>query len=317
MKQVKSSMRTAGIDVAKAKLDVAVHGLEDEQQVANDEAGFAGLAEWLRARRVGRVGVEASGGYERAVVAYLRVRGLQVVVHQPAEIRAFARFKRIRAKNDRIDARLIAAATVQVEAVRAAGDPEIQELAERLTAYEQAADLAAKIKTLLEHVTLPDLKRQYQAELKTLLTWKKALAKDLLDRIAQHPQLAPRLRLLMSLPGVGPIIAASLVVRMPELGRMTRGEAAALAGVAPFDRDTGESRGQRHILGGRARPRRMLYIAALVAKRSDPAARTFAQRLTALGKKPKVVLVALMRKLIEAANLVLARGTPWVQLSAK
>lgn len=315
MKQGEITTRTAGIDVAKAKLDVAVHGLEDELQVTNDEAGLARLSDWLQARQVVRIGIEASGGYERKAVAWLGAHSFEMVVHQPGEVRSFARFKRIRAKNDRIDARLIAEATVHVETVRAACDPELQALAERLTAYEQAADLVAKVKTFLEHVTLPDLKAQYQAQLKTLQAWKKALAKDLLARIAQHPQLKPRLRLLLSLPGVGPIVAASLVIRMPELGRMRRGEAAALAGVAPFDRDSGDSRGERHIFGGRARVRRMLYIAALAAKRTDPAARAFAQRLAANGKKPKVVIVAVCRKLIEAANLVLGRGTPWVQLN--
>ncbi len=313
LKQDKSSTRTAGIDVAKAKLDVAVHGLEDELLVANDKAGFARLGQWLQARQVGRVGVEASGGYERAVVAHLRSEGFEVVVHQPAEVRAFARFKRIRAKNDRIDARLIAAATVQVEAVRTAGDVELQALAERLTAYEQAADLVAQLKTMLEHVTLADLKLEHEAQLKTLKAWKKSLAKELLARIAEHPKLGSRQTLLNSLAGIGPIIAASLVIRMPELGHMKRGEAAALAGVAPFDKDSGNSRGERHIFGGRARVRRMLYLAATVAKRIDPGARAFAQRLAAAGKKPKVVIIAVSRKLIEAANLVLQRGTPWVK----
>jgi transposase len=312
MEQGESSTKVAGIDAAKAKLDVAVHGLEDELQVVNDEAGFLRLAEWLQARRVGRVGIEATGGYERRVVAFLQARGLEVVTHQPAEVRAFARFKRIRAKNDRIDARVIAAATAQVETVRAACDPILQELAERLTAYEQAADLVAKLKTFLEHVSLADLKAQYRAQLEVAQAWKQGLAKDLLARLAQEPRLAARFRLLRSLSGFGPIVAASLVIRMPELGRLARGQAASLVGVAPFDRDTGASRGERHIFGGRVRPRRMLYLAALAAKRSDPAVRAFAKRLTAAGKKPKVVLVAVMRKLIEAANLVLGRGTPWV-----
>jgi transposase len=312
MKQGDISTRSAGIDVAKAKLDVAVQGLEDELQAANDPAGFLSLVQWLRARGVARVGVEASGGYERPVVAALREAGLEVVIHQPAEVRAFARFKRIRAKNDRIDARVIAAATAQVEAVRAASDPALQELAERLTAYEQAADMVARLKTFLEHVGLEDLKVQHQAQLKIAKAWKQSLAKDLLARLEKDPRLAARLRLLRSLPGVGPLVAASLVIRMPELGALGKGQAASLAGVAPFDRDTGNSRGERHIFGGRARPRRMLYLAALVAKRIDPAAKAFARRLTAAGKKPKVVIVAVMRKLIEAANLVLGRGTPWV-----
>jgi len=270
------------------------------------------LVAWLRERQVVRVGLEASGGYERAVAGWLRVAGFEVVVHQPAEIRAFARFKRIKAKNDRIDARLIALATAQVDAVRAACDPRIVELAERLTAYEQAADRLAQMKTCLEQVTLADLKAGLQAQLRAAQLWKTQLARDLLSRIKAHPDLAQRYELLRSLPGFGPMVAAEQLIRMPELGRLERGRAAALIGVAPFDRDTGQTKGERHIWGGRSRPRRLLYIAALAASRFDPNFRAFVLRLKTAGKAPKVALTAAMRKLIEAANLVLARATPWV-----
>jgi transposase len=305
-------MKFAGIDVAKAKLDAAVHGLAEPICVSNDAAGWARLFDWLTERGVGRVGLEASGGYERGVAGFLRGRGLEVVIHQPAEIRAFARFKRVRAKNDKLDAEVIAAATAQTQALRAACDPIIVELAERLTAYEQAADLLAQLKTMLEHVSLDDLKSQYRAQLASLKAWKQALAKDLVARIGQHPELADRFRLVSSLPGVGSIVAASLVLRMPELGRMNRGQAASLLGVAPFDRDSGASNGRRHIFGGRARARRMVYLAATVAKRIDKGFKAFADRLRAAGKPPKLVVIAVMRKIIEAANLVLGRGTAWL-----
>ncbi|HEY2483324.1 MAG TPA: IS110 family transposase [Caulobacteraceae bacterium] len=312
MEQVKTSTKVAGIDAAKAKLDVAVHGLEGSASFSNDDAGWRLLSAWLAERGVGRVGIEASGGYERGVSARLRQLGLEVVTHQPAQIRAFTRFKRIKAKNDRIDAAVIAQATAQTDTARAACDPLIVELADRLTAYEQAADLVAQLKTMLEHVALPDLKRQYEAQLMSLKAWKQQLTKDLVGRIRQHPKLADRFALVASLPGVGQIVAASLVLRMPELGAMSRGQAASLLGVAPFDRDSGKTQGQRHIFGGRARVRRMVYLAAVVAKRIDPGFKAFADRLAAGGKKPKVILVAVMRKLIEAANAVLGRGTPWV-----
>ncbi|HEV2365248.1 MAG TPA: IS110 family transposase [Caulobacteraceae bacterium] len=312
MEQVETNTKVAGIDAAKAKLDVAAHRSGEAATFANDAGGWRELAAWLAERSVGRVGIEASGGYERGVTAHLQQIGLEVVIHQPAHIRAFARFKRIKAKNDRIDAALIAAATAQVEVVRSVGDPELVELSDRLTAYEQAAELAAQLKTMLEHVVLPDLRAQYEAQLKSLRAWKKQLAKDLVGRIAQHPRLRRRFDLVASLPGVGSIVAASLVLRMPELGAMARGQAASLLGVAPFDRDTGKSSGERHIFGGRARVRRMVYLAAAVAKRTDTGFKAFAQRLAAAGKKPKVVLVAVMRKLIEAANTVLGRGTAWV-----
>jgi transposase len=132
-----------------------------------------------------------------------------------------------------------------------------------------------------------------------------------LRRAVPHADLAQRLRLLTSLPGFGPVVAASLVIRMPELGAMKKGQAAALIGVAPFDRDSGQWKGQRFISGGRDRPRRMLYLAALAAKTFDPAFKAFAQALIGRGKPKKVAIVAVMRKLIEAANLILARATPW------
>lgn len=138
----------------------------------------------------------------------------------------------------------------------------------------------------------------------------------MLGGVKAHPDLAARLKLAMSLPGFGPIVAAGVVIRMPELGAMERGQAASLLGVAPFDRDSGQFKGLRFIGGGRARPRRLLYLAALSAKRCDPDFKRFAHRLLARGKPPKVALVAVMRKLIEAANIVLARGQPWVKHAA-
>jgi len=312
MEQVQSNTKIAGIDVSKAKLDVAGHGVEDFIQVTNDASGFGRLVAWLRALGVVRVGLEATGGYERAVVAWLHAEDFEVVVHQPLEVRLFARFKRRKAKNDKIDARLIAAATAQVEAVKAANDPLLVELAERMTAYEQASDQAAQLKTYLEHVTLPDLKLLYQAQIRQARAWKLTLLRDLLARIKARPDLAGRYALLLSLPGVGPIVAVSLTIRMPELGQLQPGRAASLIGVAPFDRDTGQFKGQRHISGGRQRPRRLLYLAALAAKRFDPGFKAFAQRLICAGKPIKVAVVAVMRKLIEAANLILARNTPWI-----
>jgi transposase len=309
-------MKIAGVDVGKRQLDVAVHGLEEEVRVENEPGGFDDLIGWLKAREVGRVGLEATGGYERGVRQALEAAGLEVVVHQPLEVRLFAKLKRLRAKNDRLDAALIAAATAQVDAVKAAQDPRLAELAERLTAYEQVTDQAAELKSFLESVSLEDLRAQLLAAIAALEGLKARLAAEVVGRIKAHADLLARLRLLQSLPGVGPVVAASLVIRMPELGSMRRGQAAALLGVAPFDRDSGQYRGLRFIAGGRARPRRMLYLAALAAKRSDPGFKAFAGALLARGKPAKVAIVAVMRKLIEAANLVLGRGQPWVRRQA-
>ena len=318
MKQVELITRTAGIDVSKAVLDVAVFGLEDICRLANDEAGLAELETWLRARGVTRVGLEASGSYHRAAVAWLREAGFEVVVHQPQAVKHFARFKGIKAKNDRIDARIIAAATAQVEAVKAANDQRLTELAERLTAYEQVTDQLAQLKTMVEHLTLEDLKAGFRAQMATLRVWKRSLRLDLLRRIKAEPDLNRRYQLLNSLPGLGALIAAAILVRMPELGELRHGQAAALIGVAPYDHDSGTMRGHRFIWGGRARARRFLYLAALTAKRCDPGFKAFVAGMLARGKPPKIAIIALMRKLIEQANLVLERGTPWIaQPSAK
>lgn len=316
MEQRQSSSKIGGIDVGKHRLDVAVHGLGDALQIANDAAGYSELIAWLRAREVGRVGLEATGGYERGVRAALELAGCEVVVHQPIEVRRFAQLKRWRAKNDRLDAHLIAAATTQVDAVKAAQDPRLAELAERLTAYEQITDQAAELKTFLESVTLADIARLIRAQISVLERLKAKLLAEILRRLKAEPDLLDRFQLLLSLPGVGSVIAATLVIRMPELGSMRRGQAASLLGVAPFDRDSGQWRGARFISGGRARPRRMLYLAAWQAKRCSPTFKAFADQLLARGKAPKIVIVAVMRKLIEAANLVLQRGQPWLKQPA-
>lgn len=313
MDKMQSNTKVAGVDVGKHRLDVAVHGLEELGEFDNSPSGLSALVAWLKAREVGRVGMEASGGYERSLRLALEVAGLEVVVHQPLEVRLFARLKRKRAKNDRLDARLIAAATAQIDALRAAQDPRLVALAEWMTTYEQITDQLAELRVFMEHVTIKAVASLLKAQITRLVQLKARLAATVVAGLKAHPDLAARFRLVMSLPGVGPIVAASLVIRMPELGSLNRGQAASLLGVAPFDRDSGQFHGRRTIAGGRQRPRRMMYLAALAAKRCDVSLRTFAERLLVQGKPPKVIVVAVMRKLIEAANLVLLRGQPWVR----
>lgn len=313
----KTGTGVAGVDIAKAHLDVAVHGSADEAQFPNTADGHALLADWLDARGVTRVGMEATGGYERGLLGALEARGFSTVLHQPIEVRLFARLKRRKAKTDRLDARLIAAATAQSDSLKAAADPRFCELAQRLTAYEQAADLLAQARTYREHTKLPDLRARLEDQIRMLAAHKKTLLKDLLARIQDHADLRRRFDLLLSLPGVGKTVAAVFLIRMPELGAMEHGQGASLLGVAPFNRESGKSKGETFIQGGRARPRRFAYLAALAAKRCDRDFNAFATRLLARGKPPKVVLVAIMRKLIEAANLVLKRGTPWSEEKPK
>lgn len=316
MKQEQLNTKIAGIDVGKRRLDVAIHGGADRLGVDNNRQGISQMIAWLKTRQAGRVGLEATGGYERAAREALAAAGFEVVVHQPLEVRLFARVKRLKAKNDRIDAALIAAATAQVDAVKAACDPRLAELAERMTAYEQVSEQIAQIKTYLEHTTLKDLIAGFQRQIRGLERLKAKLLKGLEDLVQGHDDLKARLKLLRSLPGFGPVVAMAILIRMPELGAMQPGQAAALVGVAPFDRESGQYKGLRFVAGGRSRPRRLLYIAALAARRVDPQLKAFAQRLKDKGKPPKLILVAVMRKLIEAANLVLNRGRQWEKRTA-
>ena len=205
MEQRKINTAVAGVDVGKRALDAAVYGSADLAAVDNTVAGIGELIAWLKAREVGRVGLEATGGYEKAVRLALEAQGFEVVVHQPLKVRLFARLKRFKAKTDRMDAQLIAAATANTEAVKAAQDPRLAELAERLTAYEQLTDHLAELKTFMEHVTLKDLVKTLRIQIAALQRLKLKLARQVIDRIKACPDLLDRFRLLLSLPGVGAI----------------------------------------------------------------------------------------------------------------
>lgn len=311
MEQSHDSTPVAGIDVGKHWLDAALDGMEVPLRIGNDAQGIATLRDWLHEHRVARVGLEASGPYDRLLRSDLEAAGFEVVVHQPLEVRLFARLKRQRAKSDRLDARLIAAATAGTDRQAMVRDPRLHELAERFTVYERIAQTIAELRNLLESVTLAELRHSVLEQIEQLKRYKAELAAHLLAAIEGHADLKHRLDLLLSLPGFGSIVAASMLVRMPELGQMQHGQPAALIGTAPYDRDSGRYLGQRCIAGGRSRPRRMLYIAALSARRCDPHFKAFADRLERAGKPKKVIIVAVMRKLIEAANLVLKRAQPW------
>jgi len=313
MKQIECNTSVAGLDIGKGWLDVALSDGGEHRQFANTQAGIAELIVWLEARCVTRVGMEASGNYERYVREALEAKAYEVIVHQPQEIKAFARFKRLRAKSDKMDARIIAKATAQWEGIIARRDKDIVEMAEILTLYEHVTDMLAETKTIAEHQRLPEV-CSVQAELVSQLSRQKQnLMAIILRRIRKRADLVARFDLLKSLPGIGQVVAAVLVIRMPELGSLKPGQAAALLGVAPFDRDSGTMKGPRFICGGRARPRTFVYLAALAAKRLNGLYKAFAEKLIAAGKPPKVAIVAVMRKLIEAANLVLKRQAPWEQ----
>ncbi|HEX9159346.1 MAG TPA: IS110 family transposase [Rhizomicrobium sp.] len=308
-----SSMKAAGIDTGKHTLEVALSSGKSCLQIGNDISGYRELGAWLRRRGIKRAGIEASGGYERGVVGALRAQGFEVAVLQPIQVRAYARFKLKRAKNDRIDARLIAECTAGVEDVRTPPDPKLAAMSERLRLIEQLDEDIARAKTRLEGYRQKELIAQLKSEIKRLGKWRKEAIGTLLDELRLDAALAKKLALLTSIPGIGERTALAMLIRMPELGRLSREEAASLAGLAPYDDDSADRHGQRHIAGGRHRLRKAIYAAALPAAfRWNQALVALYKRLLARGKPHKLALVACARKLIVYANTVLARGTPWL-----
>lgn len=308
---------TAGIDTSKAKLDVALHGRVEHWQVENTVLGWRRLAVEFSRAGVTRVGIEASGGYESGVVGYLRDKDFTVLVLQPLQVKAYARVHLRRAKNDKLDAVLIAACTATIDQPRIEPDGRLAKLAQHLTFVEQIEEDIARFKVRLEHVGDTRLRRMVMADIARL---KKRRATELLrivTALRAHDDLAHRLDLVLSIPGLGERTAIALIIRMPELGRVSREEAAALAGLAPYDDDSGKHKGQRHIAGGRGRLRRSLFAAALPAAfHWNKALIDLYRRLMARGKAHNAALIACARKLLIYANTVVYRGTPWVERPA-
>jgi transposase len=316
-KMTQINITTAGIDTSKAKLDIAVHGRTERWKVANALPGWRALAANLAEVGVTRVGIEATGGYERGVVEHLRAAGLTVLVLQPVQVKAFGRVHLRRAKNDALDAELIAACTAAIDQPRIVPDPRLTELAGYLTFLEQTEEDIARFKTRLEHIDEPGLRRIVISDVTRLKARRIAQIRDIAKRLRAHDDLARRLDLVLSIPGIGERTALALLIRMPELGKVSREEAAALAGLAPFDDDSGQHRGQRHIAGGRGRLRRSLFAAALpAAYRWNTALITLYTRLKARGKAHNSALIACARKLLIYANTVVQRGTPWTEKAA-
>jgi transposase len=302
----------AGVDIGKAKLDCAVAGGGQALCCDNTAEGRSQLIAFLKGQGVRRVGLEASGGYEIEVVDDLRAAGFEVVVFQPNQVRAYGLFKRKRAKNDRIDAILIAACTAAQDTLREPPDPRLAPFAERLTRIEQIQEDLARAKTRRDRYRDPRLKAQIEDDVKRLSKLKREETRSLLKAVRAHADLARKLHLLLSIQGIGEPTALVLLVRMPELGTLSREEAACLLGVAPFVQESGRYKGQRRTGGGRARARTSLFAAAQAAARQwNPALIALYNRLIKAGKPHNVAIIACVRKMIIYANTVLARNQPW------
>lgn len=307
-----NSTLVGGVDIGKSFLDLALAPSGQHRRVHNTAEGWSMAIAWFRAFGVTRIGMEASGGYERPLVRALREHGFEVSLHQAMQVRHFGRMFLKRAKNDKLDARLIAGFTAHYRDDRPAPDPRLQALADHLVFIDQLAEDIARLKTRLEHIHDPRIAGLVEADIAALKRRQRSERQLLEARVRQSADLARRLDLLTSIPGIGTPTALALVIGMPELGRISREQAAALIGLAPFDRDSGQHKGRRHIAGGRARPRKALCAAALpAAHRWNSQLVALYRRLKAAGKPHKLALVACARKLIVFANTVLKKDQPW------
>ena len=307
---------TVGIDVSKARLDVAVYPSGARFAVSNDEAGWAELMERVRPLAARAIGVEPSGGYERGVVGALVRAGLPVRQVNPWKLRQFAKAAGVLAKSDPLDAAAIArfVATLPCREVR--HDPAAAQLAELVLARRQIVDLSQQLANQTEHLRDAELRRLRTRRIRQLKADLALLDRRIAETIAATPALAARAKLIASVPGVGPVLVATLLALLPELGSLSRRAIAALVGLAPYDFDSGTMRGRRCIWGGRADVRRVLYMAAQVAAIHNPVMTAFKQRLIANGKKPKVAIVAVMRKLIVTLNAMVRDQATWQQDAA-
>jgi transposase len=301
-----------GIDVARDRLDVHVRPTGEGFTLGNEEAGHRELVRRLHGLGPGLIVLEATGGYELPVTATLASTGLPVVVANPRQIRDFARATGRLAKTDALDAEAIARFAEGVQPpVRLLPTAEAQALGERVARRRQL--VARLLAEQNRHNQVRD--RRVRQRIAAHITWlRQALAeadRDLDDTIRSSPVWREKDDLLRSVPGVGDVTAQTLIAEVPELGSLGRRQIAALIGVAPLNRDSGTLRGRRMIAGGRPHVRRVLYMAALVAIRHNPAIAAFYARLTAAGRPKKVALVAAMRKLLTILNAILRERRPW------
>ncbi len=300
-----------GIDVSKDRLDVHVEPSGEAFAVARDAAGLEALVERLKPLAVTTVAVEATGGFETVVAASLAAAGMPVVVINPAQVRSFAQALGKRAKTDLIDAAVIACFV-------AATKPEVRPLPDAQT--QALSDLVTRRRQIIAMIVAERQreKRAAKRTQKSIARLLKALQKELTeidadidDSVRGSPVWREKEDLLISVPGIGPTIARTLLADLPELGSLDRRQIAALVGLAPFTRQSGQWRGRSFIGAGRATVRSAVFMGAMVAKRWNPTLRAFYDRLISAGKPKLVALIAVARKLLTILNAVLRDRRPW------
>lgn len=316
MKKKEKTMENAkvyvGIDVAKANMDVAVHQSKKQWSFTNDDRGIGQAVSLLQELAPELVVLEATGGIEMSLVAALVAAGLPVVVANPRQIRDFAKATGKLAKTDTIDARVIAHFAAAVKPTpRPLPDDQAQEFSDVLARRRQVVEMITAERNRLNSARNKAVRKHIKDHIAWLERELVDTDNDLRRSVRESPVWREKDNLLRSVPGVGPVLSATLLADLPELGTLDRRQIAALVGVAPFNCDSGNLRGKRAVWGGRAKVRAVLYMATLVATRYNHVIRAFYQRLCAAGKDKKVALTACMRKLLTILNAMIKHRTPW------
>jgi transposase len=306
---------TAGIDVSKDWLDAHVLPADKPLRVPNTREGIRKLKRWLLVHKPELVAVEATGKWHRELCRSLAASGIAVAVTDPYRVRMFARSQGILAKTDRLDAKVLALfAAVMAPPCRPPAPEALENLKELITARDSAVAEQTAVKNQLSAAQDTFLKRQLDRRIARLAIDIAAIDRECLKRVKADGAMARRLQILTSIPGIGEIVAITLIANLAEMGMLGGKQIAALAGLAPIANDSGTRKGVRNIWGGRAIVRRMLYLAAVSAARCNPSFKAFYHRLTAT-KPPKVALIALARKLATLANTLICQDRPWEKIA--
>jgi transposase len=308
----KEAWMFVGIDVSKAYLDAATRPADESWRVEYHEEAIAALVERLQALSPTLIVCEATGGYESVLVAGLAAAELPIVVVNPRQVRDFAKATGKLAKTDATDARILALFAERVRPeLRELKSAEVEDFDALLTRRRQLLEMITAERNRLGITRAAPLKKRIQMHVSWLEKELDHTDHDLDQAIQDSPLWKAKEDLLRSVPGVGPILSRTRIAELPELGRLTHRQIAALVGVAPLNRDSGTFRGKRMVWGGRAPVRAALFMGALVAKQHNPVIRAFYERLLEKGKPKKVALVACMRKLLMIHNSMLRHGTRW------
>ena len=303
--------KVVGIDVSKARLDLAVVPEGTARAESNDESGIKALLSYFEELRPDLVVMEATGGYETAAAIAISAAGLRLAVVNPRQVRDFARASGYLAKTDAIDARVIAQFGLMIRPqVSAPADEDTRELQAMLVRRGQLVTMRTQEKNRLG-LAFGAMRKPIKDHIAWLEQHIKALDLDLTNKLRSSPAWKAKEDLLRSFKGIGPVNARTLLADLPELGMLNRKQIAALVGVAPFNCDSGKHKGQRHIWGGRARVRSALFMAATTAIRFNPAIKTFYETLTARGKPHKVALIACVRKMLTILNTMVRTQQHW------